>query len=121
MAVTRMIWPTFFVPTAVADEPRHGYGHVGKVAQLPQGRVRMTNGSLYGVPDRIAGAGLTEPGPGRSAPRAAAPLFPAHPPRAGALAEEAELRAGAVRVVRAGLERPGPHRMSGEPHHRQPG
>jgi PadR family transcriptional regulator, regulatory protein PadR len=50
----------FFVLTAVVDEPRHGYGIVGEVADLSQGRVSLKVGTLYGVLDRLVGDGLVE-------------------------------------------------------------
>jgi DNA-binding PadR family transcriptional regulator len=49
------------VLTALADGPRHGYGIVGEVAELSQGRVKLKIGGLYGVLDRLAGEGLIEP------------------------------------------------------------
>jgi PadR family transcriptional regulator, regulatory protein PadR len=51
----------FFVLTALADQPRHGYGIVGEVADLSEGRVRLRVGTLYGVLDRLVGDGLAEP------------------------------------------------------------
>ena len=56
-----MTGQAFFVLTALADGPRHGYGIVGEVAELSQGRVRLKIGSLYGVLDRLAAEGLVEP------------------------------------------------------------
>jgi DNA-binding PadR family transcriptional regulator len=50
----------FFVLTALVDVPRHGYGIVGEVAELSQGRVRLKVGTLYGVLDRLVGDGLVE-------------------------------------------------------------
>ena len=35
--------------TALASGPRHGYGIVGEVAELSQGRVKLKIGGLYGV------------------------------------------------------------------------
>jgi DNA-binding PadR family transcriptional regulator len=52
--------PAFFVLTALAGAPRHGYGIVGEVAQLSQGRVSLKIGTLYGVLDRLVGDGLVE-------------------------------------------------------------
>lgn len=52
--------PAFFVLTALAGEPRHGYGIVGEVAELSQGRVRLKIGTLYGVLNRLVGEGLVE-------------------------------------------------------------
>jgi PadR family transcriptional regulator len=53
--------PAFFVLTALVDQPRHGYGIVGEVAQLSGGRVHLKIGTLYGVLDRLVGEGLVEP------------------------------------------------------------
>lgn len=51
----------FFVLTALVDQPRHGYGIVGEVADLSEGRVRLKVGTLYGVLDRMVADGLVEP------------------------------------------------------------
>jgi len=52
--------PAFFILTALVDEPRHGYGIVGEVAELSLGRVQLKVGTLYGVLDRLVGEGLVE-------------------------------------------------------------
>ncbi len=52
--------PAFFILTALVDAPRHGYGIVGEVAELSEGRVRLKVGTLYGVLDRLVGEGLVE-------------------------------------------------------------
>ncbi len=46
---------------ALAGGPQHGYGIVGDVAELSQGRVNLKIGSLYGALDRLAADGLVEP------------------------------------------------------------
>jgi PadR family transcriptional regulator, regulatory protein PadR len=56
-----MTGQAFFVLAALAGGPRPGYGIVGEVAELSQGRVRPKIGSLYGVLDRLAAGGLIEP------------------------------------------------------------
>src|SRR5258707_14186141 len=61
MAVKPMTGQAFFVLTALADGPRHGYGIVGEVAELSQGRFQLKIGGLYGVLDRLAAEGLIEP------------------------------------------------------------
>jgi DNA-binding PadR family transcriptional regulator len=53
--------PTFFVLTALAEAPRHGYGIVREVAEMSGGRVRLRVGTLYGVLDRLVDQGLVEP------------------------------------------------------------
>jgi PadR family transcriptional regulator, regulatory protein PadR len=49
---------TFFVLTALCGPPLHGYGIVGEVDELSEGRVRLKIGSLYGILDRLVGEGM---------------------------------------------------------------
>lgn len=55
-----MTEPAFFILTALVDGPRHGYGIVGAVDELSEGRVRLKVGTLYGVLDRLVGEALVE-------------------------------------------------------------
>jgi PadR family transcriptional regulator PadR len=55
-----MTEPAFFVLTALASGPRHGYGIVGEVGALSEGRVQLKIGTLYGVLDRLVGEGQVE-------------------------------------------------------------
>ncbi len=55
-----MTEPAFFILTALVDAPLHGYGIVGEVDRLSEGRVRLKVGTLYGVLDRLVGEGLVE-------------------------------------------------------------
>jgi len=103
-----MTGQAFFVLTALADGPRHGYGIVGDVADLSQGRVKLKIGSLYGVLDRLTGAGLIEPDREEAHDGRLRRYYRLTRDGRGALAEEAELRAATARVVRARLHRPGP-------------
>jgi DNA-binding PadR family transcriptional regulator len=50
--------PTFFILTALAEQPRHGYGVIQAVADLSGGRVRLRAGTLYAALDRLTAAGL---------------------------------------------------------------
>ena len=50
----------FFILTALVGEPRHGYGIVGEVAELSEGRVKLKVGTLYGALDRLTAEGLVE-------------------------------------------------------------
>ncbi|MFG3681202.1 PadR family transcriptional regulator [Micromonospora chalcea] len=52
--------PTFLILTALAKEPMHGYGLIGEVAALSDGRVSLRPGTLYGALDRLLDAGLVE-------------------------------------------------------------
>jgi PadR family transcriptional regulator PadR len=55
-----MTEPTYFVLTALVGIPLHGYGIVGEVASLSDGRVDLKIGSLYGILDRLVSEGLVE-------------------------------------------------------------
>jgi DNA-binding PadR family transcriptional regulator len=48
-----MTQAAFFVLTALADEPRHGYGILREVEELSAGAVQLRVGTLYGVLDRL--------------------------------------------------------------------
>jgi len=98
-----MTGQAFFVLTALADRPRHGYGIVGEVAELSQGRVRLKIGSLYGVLDRLAGEGLIEPDREEARDGRLRRYYRLTRRGRRALAEEAQLRAATARVVRARL------------------
>ena len=52
--------PAFLILTALVGAPRHGYGIVGEVASLSDGRVQLKVGTLYGVLDRLVTDGLVE-------------------------------------------------------------
>ena len=51
---------TFLILTALAGEPRHGYGIVQEVTVLSGGRVTLLPGTLYTALDRLAAQGLVE-------------------------------------------------------------
>jgi PadR family transcriptional regulator len=103
MAAKPMTVQAFFVLSALADGPRHGYGIVGEVAELSQGRVRLKIGSLYGVLDRLAGEGLIAPDREEAHDGRLRRYYRLTQDGRRALAEEAELRAATARVVRARL------------------
>ncbi|MFE5805513.1 PadR family transcriptional regulator [Streptomyces sp. NPDC056491] len=46
--------------TALADEPRHGYGIVRETTALSEGQVQLRIGTLYGVLDRLTAEGVIE-------------------------------------------------------------
>jgi DNA-binding PadR family transcriptional regulator len=107
MAFGTMTGQAFFVLTALAGGPRHGYGIVGEVAGLSQGRVQLKIGSLYGVLDRLATAGLIEPDREESHDGRLRRYYRLTQDGRRALAEEAELRTATARVARAKLGLPG--------------
>lgn len=49
--------PTFFILTALAKEPLHGYGIIRTVEELSEGRVKLQAGTLYAALDRLTGEG----------------------------------------------------------------
>jgi len=103
MAAKPMTGQAFFVLTALADGPRHGYGIVGEVAELSQGRVTLKIGSLYGVLERLTAEGLIEPDRDEAYDGRLRRYYRLTQDGRRALAEEAELRAATARVVRARL------------------
>lgn len=50
--------PTYFVLLSLLGEPLHGYGVAKRAAELSDGRVSLTAGTLYGALDRLADQGL---------------------------------------------------------------
>jgi PadR family transcriptional regulator, regulatory protein PadR len=58
MPMATMTEQAFYILTALVDAPRHGYGIVGEVAELSQGRVQLKVGTLYGVLERLVAEGL---------------------------------------------------------------
>lgn len=58
MASRNMTQAAFFVLTALADQPRHGYGILREVEELSGGDVQLRVGTLYGVLDRLTADGL---------------------------------------------------------------
>jgi DNA-binding PadR family transcriptional regulator len=103
MAVKPMTGQAFFVLTALADRPRHGYGIVREVAELSQGRVGLKIGGLYGVLDRLNAEGLIEPDREEAHDGRLRRYYRLTQDGRRALAEEAELRAATARVVWARL------------------
>jgi DNA-binding PadR family transcriptional regulator len=52
--------PTFWILTALASGPRHGYGVIREAGALSGGRVTLQAGTLYAALDRLAAEGLVE-------------------------------------------------------------
>ena len=52
--------PTFFILTALAASPMHGYAITTDVAEISAGRVRLHPGTLYAALDRLRGEGLVD-------------------------------------------------------------
>jgi DNA-binding PadR family transcriptional regulator len=54
----RMTEQAYLVLLCLAGQPRHGYGIVQGVLGLSDGAMRLGPGTLYGLLDRLVGAGL---------------------------------------------------------------
>ncbi|HYN96839.1 MAG TPA: PadR family transcriptional regulator [Pilimelia sp.] len=50
--------PTFFILTALAGAPLHGYGVMRAVTELSGGRITLRAGTLYAALDRLTADGL---------------------------------------------------------------
>jgi DNA-binding PadR family transcriptional regulator len=51
---------TFLILTALADGSQHGYGIIGEVADISEGRVRLRAGTLYTALERLRADGLID-------------------------------------------------------------
>jgi DNA-binding PadR family transcriptional regulator len=60
MNIRQMQEPSFFILTALAAGPQHGYGIMADVAQVSDGRVKLRAGTLYAALDRLSTDGLVE-------------------------------------------------------------
>jgi PadR family transcriptional regulator, regulatory protein PadR len=98
-----MTGQAFFILTALADGPSHGYGIVREVAELSHDRVKLKIGGLYGVLDRLVAEGLIEPDREEAHDGRLRRYYRLTHDGRHALAEEAELRAATARVVRIRL------------------
>jgi PadR family transcriptional regulator, regulatory protein PadR len=50
--------PTFYILTALAERPQHGYGIMQTVARLSAERVTLRAGTLYAALERLTAEGL---------------------------------------------------------------
>jgi DNA-binding PadR family transcriptional regulator len=108
MASKPMTWQAFFVLTALADGPRHGYGIVREVAELSKGQVQLKIGSLYGLLDRLSSDKLIEPDRDEPHDGRLRRYYRLTRGGWGALEQETELRTATAHVARAKLSLPRP-------------
>jgi PadR family transcriptional regulator PadR len=54
--------PSYFALAALIDGPLHGYAIVRRAAELSEGRVRLSTGTLYALLDRAVAEGLVAAG-----------------------------------------------------------
>ncbi|HEX4215071.1 MAG TPA: helix-turn-helix transcriptional regulator [Candidatus Dormibacteraeota bacterium] len=62
MASTSMRKPSYYTLAALLNGPLHGYGIIQRAAELSNGHVRITAGTLYAALDRLSGLGWIEAG-----------------------------------------------------------
>jgi DNA-binding PadR family transcriptional regulator len=55
-----MTEPAFWVLTALAAQPQHGYAILTEVPDLSDGRVRLHAGTLYAILERLQNNGFIE-------------------------------------------------------------
>jgi PadR family transcriptional regulator PadR len=58
--VTAVREPTFWILTALVDQPRHGYGVMRAVETLSAGQIRLQAGTLYAALDRLTAEGRVD-------------------------------------------------------------
>jgi DNA-binding PadR family transcriptional regulator len=100
-----MTEPAFFILTALVDGPSHGYGIVGDVDRLSEGRVKLRVGTLYGVLDRLVHDGLVVIDRDEVHAGRLRRYYRLTDAGAGTLAEEAERQAANARVASERLRR----------------
>lgn len=52
--------PTYYTLAALLDGPLHGYGIIQRAAEVSDGQVRITAGTLYAALDRLSDMGWVE-------------------------------------------------------------
>ena len=70
--------PTYYVLAALLDERLHGYGIIKRAAEMSDGDVRITAGTLYGAIDRLIDQGLVAADGEEIVVGTPAPLLPHH-------------------------------------------
>jgi DNA-binding PadR family transcriptional regulator len=53
--------PTFWILTALAKRPLHGYGVIQQASALSDGQIVIQAGTLYAALDRLHAEGMVEP------------------------------------------------------------
>jgi len=112
--------PTFWILTALASEPRHGYGVIQQAAALSGGEVVLQAGTLYAALDRLAADGLVEVDREELVGGRTRRYYRLTHQGASALGAETErlrtsLRAATAQLKRFGLGPAGAHRLGGRP------
>jgi len=91
--------PTYFVLASLIDGPLHGYGVIKRAAELSDGRVRLSAGTLYGALDRLATEGAVRVDREERVSGRERRYYALTDAGATVLAEEAKRLAASARVV----------------------
>jgi PadR family transcriptional regulator PadR len=95
--------PTFLILTALAGEPRHGYGVMQEVERVSGGRVTLRPGTLYAALDRLVDEGLVATDREEVVDGRLRRYYRLTAPGAAALTEEADRIAKNVAIARRRL------------------
>jgi DNA-binding PadR family transcriptional regulator len=60
--IVKLRMPSYYALAALIDGPLHGYAMVRRAAELSDGAVRLSTGTLYALLDRAIEAGLVVAG-----------------------------------------------------------
>jgi DNA-binding PadR family transcriptional regulator len=93
--------PTYFVLAALLDGPLHGYAIIKRVAELSNGDVQLSTGTLFGALDRLVESGLVEAGEEERVGGRVRRAYTLTQDGSAALEEEAGRLRRAARVVEA--------------------
>ncbi|SHN47654.1 DNA-binding transcriptional regulator, PadR family [Cryptosporangium aurantiacum] len=91
--------PTYFILSALQDEPLHGYAIIKQAAALSQGRVTLATGTLYSALDRLTAEGYVRVVKEEIVSGRARRYYATTPEGDAALQAEAAYLADAARVV----------------------
>jgi PadR family transcriptional regulator, regulatory protein PadR len=97
---------SYFVLAALLDGPLHGYAISSRAAELSDGDVRLTAGTLYGALERMAARGLVEVEREETVEGRLRRYYRLTDGGRAAVLEEADRLAAAARVVHARRTRP---------------
>ncbi len=97
---------SYFVLASLLDGPLHGYAISTRAAELSEGRVRLTAGTLYGALERMSGRGLVEVEREETVEGRLRRYYHLTGGGRDAVVEEADRLASAARVVQARRRRP---------------
>lgn len=97
---------SYFVLASLLDGPLHGYAISTRAAELSDGAVRLTAGTLYGALDRMAARGLVEIDGEETVEGRLRRYYRLTDRGRDAILQEADRLAAAARVVQAPRTRP---------------